>query len=159
MKNAFLLLFLLFIMTSCGDQKIDTRKARLEMEAREIKRVSEGEIVEKALVMGNEIMEDITLDKNPQIGFIVKSDSQLTNSVGLLKLNDLKNYSGGGKKQQVFEAYAYAIENEIASDAGVQILDGDTLLMYTKPALFKEQMIGIYTIYLKRKDIVLSIKK
>ena len=39
------------------------------------------------------------------------------------------------------------------------IEEGDTILLYTKPAVLQEKTVGLYYIDLTRKEVVLSIKK
>ena len=67
MKRFLLLATLIITATSCGDQKIDTTKAREEMEDREIKVVSDAEIVERAMEMGKAIAQDfmVTVVREP----------------------------------------------------------------------------------------------
>ncbi|HEY9117156.1 MAG TPA: hypothetical protein VIN11_04975, partial [Roseivirga sp.] len=74
MSRLYLLPYLLmFCLLGCGDQKIDTTKAREEMEAREPKKVSEAQILDQAMKMGNEVSQ----------AFIVsESDSGLVFSLG-----------------------------------------------------------------------------
>jgi hypothetical protein len=134
-----LLFFILFtsFLVSCGDQKIDTTKARLEMESREIKRISEGEIVEKALAIGNDISNELTIEKDPALGFMIHPLNQETKSVSLLTFKNLQSWSGGGKRAQIYDAYLYNAENNIASETNVQILEGDTSILYTRPAYLR----------------------
>ena len=113
MKHPFLFFFLLILISSCGDQKIDTTKARQEMEAREIKRVSEGEIVEKALAIGNEITQELSLTKDSTSELHITSNTDSPYKVEFLNLADLQSYPGGGKRFQVYDAYAYNIENNM----------------------------------------------
>jgi len=158
MKQIVLVLVIAFLVSACSDQKIDTTKARLEMEAREIKRVSEGEVVEKALNIGNEMTKQLSIVNNSNDGFSIKDIESTAGRVVFLTLSDLQNYDDNGKRFQVYDAQAYNIENSIESEAGVQILEGDTLLLYTRPAFYENKQIGIYSIDLSRKEIVLSIK-
>lgn len=134
MKAHISFLLLLFLGLSCGDQKIDTRKAREEMESREIKRVSEGEIIEKALEMGN-------------------SDAMGGRFVAFDAIDEFK-----GKSFELLDAYAYSFKNDIDSDASVQILEGDTVILYAKPMIVDE-VNGVQIKMISRKEIVLAIKK
>lgn len=159
MKRPLLILSMISFLFSCGDQKIDTLKARQEMEAREIKRVSEGEIIEKALAIGNEYTKDIGLKQDPTLGLLIDSSTTIDNRVVFLTLKNLQDFSGESKRDLVYNAYTYNIETGLESQSGVQILEGDTILLYTKPAVLQEKTVGLYYIDLTRKEVVLSIKK
>jgi len=159
MKQLLFFLLLPAMLVSCGDQKIDTTKARLEMESREIKRISEGEIVEKALAIGNDISDELSLKKDSTLGLMIHPLNLETKSVSFLTFNNLQSWSGGGKRAQIYDAYLYNAENNLTSETNVQILEGDTLILYTRPAFYENTPIGIYSIVLSRKEIVLSIEK
>ena len=127
------------------------------MESREIKRVSEGEIVEKGLAIGNTTTEDFDVYISTDGQYSLLNDPQTDQPSGFVSFNETNEFSG--KRFQVFEAYAYNAENNLDSEPGIQILEGDTLLLYTKPALFEGKTVGVFYLELSRKEIVLSIKK
>ena len=157
MKKLLSLSFIILVIHSCGDQKIDTTKARQEMESREIKRVSEGQIVQKALSLGNETASGFELTLSEDSNYSFKSNSEIDDELGFIPFAEINNYNG--KRFQVFDAYAYNAENNITSETGIQILEGDTLLLYTKPAYYEDKAVGIFFIELSRKNIVLSIEE
>lgn len=127
------------------------------MEAREIKRVSEGEIVEKALQMGNTIADSVELYISTDGQYSLLKELEIERNSDFLTYDEISTFDG--KRFQVFDAYAYNAENGLKSEAGVQILEGDTILLYTRPAYFEGKDVGIYFIDFSRKEIVLSIKK
>lgn len=157
MKQRLLLFTLSLFMMSCGDQKIDTTKARLEMEAREIKKVSEGEIVEKTMQLGNTQAAAFKLEQQVDGTYSFLSPNMQQTKAGFIAFDQISVYDG--KRFQVFDAYAYNAENNITSEPGVQILEGDTVLLYTRPALIDGRAKGVFFIEFKRRDIVLSIDK
>lgn len=159
MKKPLLLTIIVLMVTSCGDQKIDTTKARQEMEAREIKRVSEGEIVEKALNLGNQMSEGMRLLRESAETFSISGDGSSNQQFRFIPFSNIQQFAEEGKRFQIYDAYAYNAENGINSQPGVQILEGDTVLLYTSPAVFEEQTVGIFSLDLSRKEVVLSIKK
>lgn len=159
MKKLLLLTILALMATACGDQKIDTTKARQEMEAREIKRVSEGEIVEKALSLGNQMTKEAELSKASVEEYLLSVPNTNADQIRFIPFSDIQLFKKEGKRFQIYDAYAYNAENGIDSQAGVQILEGDTILLYTRPAYFEDEVVGILSIDLSRKDIVLSIEK
>lgn len=165
MKNAFLLFFLLFVTSSCGDQKIDTTKARQEMEAREIKRVSEGEIVEKALAWGNELtaevdvalmVEDTEDGEVAETLLSVSVPKEIPFHYDFVTYEDIKTFKG--KKFEIFDAFKYAFENSVAAEPSVQILEGDSIILYTRE-IYHSEFPGVFYIDFPKKEIVLSIKK
>lgn len=159
MKKLLLLTIIAQMAVACSDQKIDTTKARQEMEAREIKRVSEGEIVEKALSLGNQLTKEAELSKGSAGGYLLSSTNTSAEQIRFIPFSDIQLFKNEGKRFQIYDAYAYNAENGIDSQAGVQILEVDTILLYTRPAYFEDQEVGILSMDLRRKDIVLSIEK
>ncbi len=157
MKRSISIIAILLLAFSCGDQKIDTTKARQEMEAREIKRVSEGEIVEKALSLGNEDIKKLELRLNDEQQYELNNSSDINANFGFVSFDQTKQFDG--KKFQVFDAYAYNAENELSSEPSVQILEGDTILLYANVAKYEGLPVGVFYIEYKRKALVLSIDK
>lgn len=162
MKKLLFPLVLLFTLYSCGDQKIDTTKAREEMEDREIKVVSDAEIVERAMEIGMSVSEDFVLEVVPEplSGTLV-----LNTEFGPDSLYQKHRYffddpeDLSGKALQVFEAYRYNRENDIVSEPNLQKLDDGRLLYYTTPMYADSLIVGMWAIEIPRKKVVLSIKK
>jgi len=127
------------------------------MEAREIKKVSEGEIVEKTMQMGDERSANFQIDMLNEGNYTFSGENPADEKAGFISFTEIEAFDG--KRFQVFDAYAYNAENGITSEPGVQILEGDTIILYTKPAYYDEQVKGIYFIEFKRKTVVLSIDK
>ena len=149
-KNALLITLSFFLLNACGDQKIDTEKAMAEMKAREIKKVSDAEILEKAMEMGNQISKEFLFE-----GDSSHFGSDTTFNKKLLLFND----SASGKTQQVLAAYRYNANNNIVSEPNVQILEDPTVILYSKPAFNAEKLpIGMWAIELSRKAVVLAIE-
>ena len=123
-----------------------------------LKEVSEGEILE-SLAVGNEYTKGISLKQDPALGLIIDSPSEADNLWFFHGVKNLQEFSGEGKRAQVYDAYAYNIETGLESESELQILEGDTVLLYTKSAVFEGKTVGLYYINLTRKEVVLSIKK
>ena len=162
MKYLIALLFIAFLTVSCGDQKIDTTKAKAEMEAREIKKVSDAKIQEEAMAIGNRISADFSLSAIPE----PISDTYVLNiRYGKDSLFVKDHYffdeprDLSGKALQIFEAYLYNSDAGIESDANVQKLGNGQVLLYTKPMIANDTTaVGMWTIEIPRKAVVLSIK-
>ena len=160
MKRFSTLLLIMLLLNACGDQKIDTAKAKAEMEAREIKKVSEAEIVTEAMRLGKQVSRSFQVEisiegdnKFKSVAFEKKGNYE-TDHYFLDQPNDLE-----GKALAIFEAYQYNGENDIKSEDVVQKLeDGDTFL-YSKPSELNGKLVGVWTIRFQRKDLVLNIEK
>ena len=142
------------LLWSCGDQKIDTTKAREEMESREIKVVSDAQIIEQAMKLGGEVAEKFQVSETEE-GFEVAFGTDSTYQSSFYLFDEANELSG--KELQLFQAYNYNRKNGIASEPNVQKLEEGKTLLYTKPMSFKDSTIGMYSIKFSRKQIVLSI--
>lgn len=162
MKKHLFPLLLLFSLYSCGDQKIDTTKARQEMEDREIKVVSDAEIVERAMEIGLNISKDFSIQVVPEP---LSETLVLNTDFGTDSLYQKHRYffddpeDLSGKALQVFEAYRYNRENSIVSEPNLQKLNDGKVLYYTTPMYADSVIVGMWAIEIPRKRVVLSIKK
>ena len=143
------------ILYACGDQKIDTTAAREEMEAREIKVVSDAQILEQATKLGQQLSAEFE---------VKSSDHGIEFSFGPDTIYQKAHYLFGesnklsGKELELFKAYDYNRKNGIRSEANIQKLDDGKILLYNSPIQFGDSTIGIWSIKFSRKEIVLSIK-
>ncbi|MFY0591698.1 hypothetical protein [Roseivirga sp.] len=162
MKNITVFIILLLLLQSCGNQKIDTAGAKAEMDAREIRVISDAEIQEEAMKMGNEISSDFRLSALPE----PISDTYVLNiRYGNDSLYVKDHYffdeprDLSGKAKQIFDAYLYNSEAGIESEANVQKIDDGKILLYTTPMIANDTTaVGMWTIELPRKKVVLNIK-
>ena len=155
MKRVFISVALIpMLLFACSDQKIDTTKAREEMEAREIKVVSDAQILEEAMKLGAKLSEQFSISETKDsLSFNLGTDTVHQKAYYLFdEPNELN-----GKEEQLFEAYAYNKKNGLASEPNIQKLENGTVLLYTRPMVYKDSTIGMWSIKLNRKDIVLSI--
>lgn len=150
-----LVLLLSLICWSCGDQKIDTTKAKAEMEAREIKKVSDAAISEKAMETGLELVKTFTVDNdNGRIQVDFGSDTLYQKSYYLFdQVNALE-----GKELQLFQAYDYNAKNNLESSPNLQKLEDGKVLLYTAPLFIDDSLKGMWSVKLSRRQLVLSIK-
>lgn len=139
---------------SCGDQKIDTTKAREEMEAREIKVVSDAQIIEQAMKLGGEVSDKFRVNETEE-GFEVDFGTESVYNKAFYFFGEKNDLNG--KEQQLFQAYNYNRKNGITSDPNVQKLEDGITLLYTRPIQVEDSTIGMWSIKFSRKQIVLSI--
>lgn len=144
---------LIVIFSSCEDKKVDTKAVKEEMKARAIKVIPEAKILEKAMLLGDELSNgfifnsetrEVLTPSNQGIPIVSKTSYALFN-----EKNDLV-----GKEKMLFEAYLYNSENDISSEANVQALAEEKSLLYTSPLISESRVIGMWSIVYLRKDIV-----
>lgn len=159
MKRALVYLFVSLVIVGCGDQKIDTTKAREEMEAREIKVVSDARIIEEAQKIGDLISREFKIsaanDKLDALRVDYGTDSLFEKNYYFFE--DPKDLQG--KALELFEAYKYNRDNGLEPFSNVQKLDNGETLLYTNAMLLNDTTFaGIWTIRIPRKHVVLNIK-
>lgn len=154
LKNLTFLMIISTFLVSCGDQKIDTTKAREEMEAREIKVVSDAQIIEQAMKLGNEVSNQLKLFSTENgFTFDLGNDTIYQKNYYLFD----SSYNLRDKELQLFQAYNYNRKNGIKSEPNVQKLEEGKTLLYTTPIQHGDSVIGMWSIKFSRKEIVLSI--
>ncbi len=157
MAKNLLILILICAVWSCGDDKIDTARAKAEMEAREIKKVSEAEIVSEALRLGRELTGSFTLNYTEESNLIIDTGSDTTFIKTHYVLNEENSLEG--KALGIFKAYEYNLKNGITSEDIVQKLEDQNTFLYTAPSFIGDKNIGVWAIEFSRRDLVLNIKK
>ncbi|OEK02689.1 hypothetical protein BFP97_14665 [Roseivirga sp. 4D4] len=161
MKKLLAFILVSLSLVSCGDQKIDTTKAREEMEDREIKVVSEAEIIERAMEIGNTLSKSFSIEVVPEPltqTYVINTEFGPDSVYHKARyfFDDHEDLSG--KVLQVFEAYRYNRDNNLVSEPNIQKLDESKMLYYTKPMFADTVMVGMWAIEIPRKNVVLSIK-
>lgn len=162
MKNFLLIAIGSICLFGCGDQKIDTSKAKAEMEAREIKKVSDAQIQEEAMKLGDKISADFYLSATPEpisetYVFNIRYGQDSIFVKDHYFFDDPRDLSG--KALQLFEAYLYNSNHGLKSKANLQKINGGRILLYTKPMLANDTtQVGMWTIEIPRKTVVLGIK-
>ncbi|WP_420384682.1 hypothetical protein [Roseivirga sp.] len=153
-RSLIIMISISALLFSCGDQKIDTTQARKEMEAREIKVVSDAQIIEKAMDLGNSVSEKFSIEKS-DTGYSVSFGNDSLYQKAYYLFDQEHNLTG--KELQLFQAYDYNRKNGIPSETNIQKLEGGVKLLYTKPMIISDSTIGMWSILFSRKEIVLSI--
>ena len=152
MKRFISLILIILSLQSCGDQKIDTAKAKAEMEAREIKKVSEAEIVAEALRLGRILSADFkienTLGDNQMPKAVITFGNDSIHDKAHYFLNQENDLSG--KALGIFQAYQYNLKNEIESEDIVQKLEDQNTFLYTAPSLKEGKLVGVWAIKSKQ---------
>lgn len=158
-KGAYFMYFVVFlvILWSCvSDKKVDSEAVREEIKNREIKKVTEADIVNKVHEIGNLITLSAkkTLGKNLQnalqnggvenaIGFCSLKATPLVDSLSKSFGAEIKRVSLKARnpsnvpndlEKELLEAYAYQWKDSIPLQTNVQALEGSRYL-FTKPIL------------------------
>ena len=158
MKKNAILTFVLVLIVSCNNQKIDSSKARAEMETREIKVISDAQIIDVAKKIGDRVSKTFSYPAYDSIDGLwvyrpyFGSDSLFQKDYYLF--DDPKELQG--KALAVFEAYQYNRDHGLEPFSNVQKLDNGRTLFYTAPMILGDtSFIGIWTVKIPRKYIVL----
>jgi len=157
MKNTPFL-FALLILASCGNGKVDTSKLQEEMKAREIRVIPEATIVEKALSLGDSLVKVLNAtEAMAKAGEAVKTweVAEVSFSATAYALNG--SYQLTEKLAGVLAAYQYNAENNLSADPNTQDLPGD-IIAYNAPILLEGQLVGMWSLKLPRKYVILSIQ-
>lgn len=138
---------LILIGTGCGGSLSDEQREsfKKEMGSREIKKVSDEEIFEKAYELGKHYVKQLKGSKSASIarkhGIRVRfADSTASN------LSE--------KHREILEAYVYAPEGTAVEDNVQQ--NGDSLI-YSSAVTEEGQLKGVWLIDIPRKNIVLAL--
>jgi hypothetical protein len=151
-----LALFLNLLWSCTTDKKVNSDAVRDEIKSREIKKITEAELVSKVHEIGNAIALSTkkTLGKNLQNAM---QNGGVENAIDFCNLNamplvdSLSQYFGAeirrvsikvrnqldlpnDLEQELLDAYAYQWKDSLALQANVQALENDTYL-FTKPIL------------------------
>lgn len=163
MKNALILVFfLVFGFVRCdSDKKVNTEAVKEEIKSREVKKVTEAEIIEEVRKLGNSVALGTkqTLGKNLQSAI---QEGGVENAIGFCNLNAMplvdslsKNYGAiirrvslkarnamdfpNDIEQKLLEAYKYQKQNSGALKENVQALNDDQYL-FTKPIMVENAL-------------------
>lgn len=156
-RSAYLisLVVLFYLVWSCtSDKKVDSEAVRKEIKSREIKKVTEAEIISKVHEIGNSIALSTkkTLGKNLQNAL---QNGGVENAINFCSLNAMplvdslsKSFGAEIKRvslkvrnpnnlpdkleRELLEAYAYQWKDSISLNTNVQVLEGNKYL-FTKP--------------------------
>jgi len=154
MKN-FLLLSLILLI-ACGPQERVSKEAFDEVQLNtEIKRITEVEIIEGAMVWGDSITQEAQAQWIAQLQEAIAANGPAgaidfckVNALPLLKSLETKhavtlrrvssqprNPADAPNAQEIplLDAYTYNAENNLASDPSIQKIENGEVLLYTKP--------------------------
>lgn len=154
--------YLLFAVLQCtSDKKVDTDAVKKEIASREIKKVTEAEIMEKVMELGKSVALDSkqTLGKNLQTAL---QEGGVENAIDFCNLNAMplvdslsKNFDATIKRvslkvrnpedypteleKQILEAYEYQWKDSISLQANVQPI-GEDQYLFTQPIMVENAL-------------------
>jgi hypothetical protein len=157
MKN-LLLLFITILIISCGPQERISKEAFDDVQLNnEVKRLTEVEILEEAMVWGESITQEAQAQLTAQLQEAIAANGPAgaldfckVNALPLLKPLESKhavtlrrvssqprNPANAANAQELplLDAYAYNAENNILADPSIQKIENGEVLLYTKPIL------------------------
>tara|TARA_R110001599_G_scaffold160515_5_gene348330 strand:- start:431 stop:898 length:468 start_codon:yes stop_codon:yes gene_type:complete len=155
MKKLSIVILALFAF-NCSNQKVDTKKALQDMKSQEIQIVSDAEIIETAMAIGDSLSTTLSFTMDGEKVILTPIENNIAEIVGLAfnEENTLK-----GKEKAIYEAYQYNSQNDIKSPANVQFLDDTHFVLYTSAMVAEGQEVGMWLIKIPRKTIVLGVAK
>ncbi len=138
------------IILSCDTtQKVNREAVKEEMKSREVKRLTDSQIMEQATVIGDMAYKALQLGDSSLSDFINKINIQ----IDTMKWGD-DPFSE--QEKNILEAYQYAMENKLPAESGIQGNDGK-IFYFCAPYFEEQQMAGVIILKILKKDIVLSI--
>ena len=166
MKKTFSLFLILLVLGACSDKKVDTTFIQKEMKAREVKVVPEAKILQTAMSIGNRIakeLQNIPFGEHTNTGLIEYNEpvqqKLLLEDISIRALSfESETQSMHEKERQLLEAYLYNIENGLPLEANVQQLNEGETLLYTVPLVREGSPLGMWSVKIPRKTVVLSIE-
>jgi hypothetical protein len=156
------ILFLLIItFTSCNRQKkADTTIIKKELQERTLVRVTEGQLMDFVGKEGKTIADIV------QSSIVINGDNLDLDSSTVKPLIEAYSYDITVKKRQqidksskefeVWEAYNYCLENELALEDNIQKL-GTDLILYNRALASENKLLGLISISMTRKNLVKRI--
>ena len=152
MKVIFFAVLVFFF--SCNPKRIDTKRFAQEMKQRVPKKVSEGQILEEALLKGKQSVSII--DKELISNVLTKENGYKWCNINALFTKDsltaVYNFEINrfqladtleikGKERDILLAYDYSVSNKIAHEENLQRLDNETILYNQAILLDKNECI------------------
>lgn len=163
LSNIAALLALILSLLSCNNEERISREVFEDVKkGMAVKRVSDVQIVEKALAMGNEISMEAqeqlmqtlqnAIQEKGMVGAVEFCNVEalpLTQSVGMANDVDIRRVSNNNRnpdnspnedEETLLDAYEYNNENNIKSDANIQKLQNGEVLLYTRAITISNQL-------------------
>lgn len=151
------------IFVSCDDiqqRGIDTGAVREEMAEREVRKLSQGEIMEGAMKQGNAVANACAIDLQKQLALAIEkgglaaaaeicaklklpaidSISEVTGTA-ITRPRELPTYEEkqpDGLEEEILSAYRYNVEHELDLRSNVQMTDNN--LLFTRPIMLDESL-------------------
>lgn len=154
----FISIVVLVIFFSCNPKRIDTKRYAQEMKQRIPKKVSEGQILEEALLKGKlstsiinkELIANVSTKENAykwcNIKALFTKDSLTAVynfEINRFQLADTLQLKG--KERDILLAYDYSVANKIAHEENLQRLDNETILYNQAILLENNECIKCHT--------------
>lgn len=157
MKGRFFIPVLLIVL-SCSDSKVDTSKVQSEMKAREVQVVPEAKILERSFALGDSLLGTVDQSKGLSKAWGVYKQWKVDDVTINCSIYSLKAmYEMEEKEKQVFDAYRYSAQNKQAAEPNIQRLPGE-IMVYNAPYTKDGELVGMWSIKLPRKSIILSLQ-
>jgi len=155
---------LLLVLSACGDlneQRANHEKLREGIEQHEIKRITGDQIMAAAYLKGNTVLTPFLNEpiKPPSYWQGMGKehiDTLIVNKlieVNCISLDQIGEAIFSDTQNQILDAYSYSFEQDQALTENVQVLN-DTIFWYTKPYVYQDSVLGIWSVSLNKKDLI-----
>lgn len=155
----------LLILSACGDlneQRANHEKIREGIEQHEIKRITADQIMAAAYLKGNKVLTPF-LDEPPKspsywqgvgsahLDTLISLNELI--EVNCISLDQIGEAEFADTQNQILDAYSYSFEQGQDLTENVQVLN-DTIFWYTKPYVYQDSILGIWSVSLNKKDLI-----
>lgn len=143
----YILLLITIIICGCDTSlsEKERRSLKEEMQQREIKKISEDDIVAETFEQGKKLVKE----------YETGSDSLLNNMNASIAKLGVKDSTANETYWKLLDAYKYSLTQGGPLSDNVQ--RDNEFLIYTVPYLEKGEFAGIYIVRISKKEIVLAM--
>jgi hypothetical protein len=159
-------IFVAFFVSACTPQDRKSREFIAEgMKSRKIKRVTDVQLLGTATDFAKKAVEKLNKTALPKIDisktFDCNTKLYIPDSLKFMYVLDYRlvcqeTQTGYEKEKQVFQAYTYNSQNNIELVDNLQKID-DKAIIYTSPFTINGKFIGMWTIVMDKKQLIMNI--
>lgn len=154
-------IFLVIILSNCGNKPVDRNSFKAEMENREVMRVTAGQINGYAFKKGKMVLDSLQKSNFSfgdtsfnTIPFKLWLEKEMNFKISQLSKNNIDTTS---KLFKVYEAYSYNVEKNIPCEDNLQKEDDKTVFItrpYIKYNNNKATLLGILVVQMPKKELI-----
>ena len=143
MFRSFFLIFICFFIVQCEPPHADLTKYREEKKKRELKKISQGDLMNLANKKANNVVKLLSLDAN--IDSLAIANKLVIKKILLGDSSDIL------KENIIMDAYAYNVENIKLLKDNEQLIDD--VYLYNRPIISEDSLLGLWSISINLYDL------